>query len=101
MNSVILAPLAIYVMAKQIRSSLHSSGSTRVKYALKAITVLWGHIWHSLALLELTTQKLEQVASPNAYYVLLTHSTIGLDKVAADLVVPMHHQLKDHIPANA
>jgi len=101
MNSVILALLAIYVMAKQVRSILLSSGSTRVKYALKATIVLWGHIWHSLALLELTIQKLEQVASPNAYYVLLTHSTIGLDKVAAGLVVPMHHQLRDltHVSA--
>jgi len=101
MNSVILAHLDIYVMAKQVRSILHSLDSTRVKYAQKATIVLWAHIWHNLALSELTTQKLEQVASPNAYYVLLTHSTIGLDKVAADLVVPMHHQLKDHIPANA
>lgn len=43
MKSVILALLVIYVMAKQVRSIQHSSGSTRVKYVPKAITVHWAH----------------------------------------------------------
>ena len=100
MNSVILAHLAIYVMDKQAKNIQHCSDNTREKYVPRATTVLCPHIWHHLALSELTIQKLEQAASLNAYYVLLILSTIGLDKVAAGHVEPMQVQLRDLILAN-
>jgi hypothetical protein len=101
MKSAVLAPLGIYVMAKQVRNTQHSSDSIRERYVRRATTAHRAHTWHHRALSAHITQKWVQAASLNVYYVLLIHSTIGLDRVAAARAAHMPAQLRDHIHANA
>jgi hypothetical protein len=101
MKSAVLAPQGIYVMAKQVRNTQHSSDSTRVRYVRKATTAHRAPTWHHRALSVHITQKWVQAASLNVYYVLLIHSTIGQDRVAAARAEHMRVQLRGHIHANA
>lgn len=101
MKFATLVPLVIYAMVKLVKSTRHSSSSTRVKFVPKVFTVLLVPILLNHALLELITQKLVRVASHSACCVPQILSTIELDKVVAGHVVHTLRQQRDHSYANA